>query len=402
MWYTQLTEQLARSVCKGNEDAAEQFVRNLLYLFEKHILKDEEPEPMMIFGFIKDLYKFRKSTKSHNVLLSEFAEECFGLLIVHYKNADDYLVYCSDFLNLIRDKRISNALNVFAEVQQLKYEFLTGRRKSSKIIPFLELTPFTQTTDFKQYHAKDNLPSVIFTEILNRFERDQFKKLDNRVRVDLNEFIFILNELLIETENPVELCSDLLDFLQPFVIVDERFDAFILSIYEYTKQFYEPELSQRPVTKEIKEKKISFWSSFFLDDSDCSDSEHNSIPQSSQNQSKLRVIRPLLNPDLFQICNQLETYIVKNQKYVSFFVTDKRCTNTNTNAIAAVMAQIKTGQLSKVDSILDELKNIKLTNPKDELLDIIESIKKNHGDPYQLKLQSRPSETTEEFTVLVL
>ncbi len=357
MWYIECSKYLARSICTDQEKEAEQFICDLLDVLKVQMYENEDFEPLMIFGFIMDLYRFKERTNPQNISLKQFAEECFSLVIVHAKNADEDLILCSDFNAFLLDPRIYRPLNIFTEVKQIKYELLTGARKSSKIIPFLDTTSFVQHQE-----NVDNWPKVALTQVIKRLEYEQLVKRDFTVKVDLNEFVCILNKLLNEMGDQLELCSDLVEFLKPYIIINERFDAFILSIYDYMKQFYS---SESATVKKQKTCNICtllclvFWEPSELE---------LLLPQVTQ-----MPIHPLLNPDLFSICALLDEYTKTKSSYFSFFMY--RPVHFHSAEVSLIVEQIRIGTLHSVASIVEQLNKIKLITQSDALNTIIQSIK---------------------------
>jgi hypothetical protein len=165
------------------------------------------------------------------------------------------------------------------------------------------------------------IPNVFFLKLLTRIEKKVFAKLDYTVSVNPPQLIPILHSLLSEVDDQFEIVSQLLFILLSVEHEDEQFEQLIAAV-----------------------KKIG---------------------------------DALLPPDINNIYNQLNEYADNSDSYFPslFFCSSVRQYGLE---VAKITEQIKQKKLNDVSSILDKLYEIKISNYKDKLLNIIQSIENQY------------------------
>ncbi|KTC78697.1 hypothetical protein [Legionella cincinnatiensis] len=217
MWYTDILQYQAKKVCRSNKKMAEQFITHLINLIETQW--DYEFELMAVLGFIKDLYLFAENNQYRDVSLSEFSRVCMGLLILHVKYADDYVVRVSDFIPLCKDEVIFTAMDIQNEVNELISGIYTE-------------TPLKDTDQLSRDFQKlfVSLPNKFFLKILLGIENEVFWNLDHNVSVNVDQLILVFRMLIAEASDPHQFVSQLLFFLEALEKKDEKFDEFIFEL----------------------------------------------------------------------------------------------------------------------------------------------------------------------------
>ncbi|KTD51007.1 DNA repair protein [Legionella quateirensis] len=225
MWYIKFLEQLATTICASDASAAVVFINQLMTLVKKEIFGDEDLEPLFVLGLIKDLFKYSKNTKDKDITLAEFAQKCMGLVILHAKSSDDESIYCIDFIDILKDKTIFNALNINKDLAVLRQECLDGKRKSESILPSSELKTVND-------YIANRVQLTTYTQnyMLKLFERKSFNDLKYVVKVDLGYSVHVLTVLLNQQKNPYPVLKSLHSFLLPLKDKDKRFDLLIRSV----------------------------------------------------------------------------------------------------------------------------------------------------------------------------
>lgn len=231
MWYLSLLQYQAKKICKSNKEMAERFIAHLIYLVEQ---SDFEFELIAVLGFIKDLYLFGERNQHRNVSLSEFSRECMGLLILHMKYTDDYLVKVSDFIPFCKDKFIFATLDIQGLVEKLTGNFC-------KTILLKEKDHSLLSKNFKK-----NAVIISHKDVLNALvwiEKEVFSNL-GYVFVDIDELILVFRKLIAEVDDPYQLVSELSVFLEVLENQNEEFDRFIFEIRKMDTEFLPLVLSE--------------------------------------------------------------------------------------------------------------------------------------------------------------
>ena len=238
MWYIKFLEQLATTICPSDASAAAAFINQLMALVKKEIFGNNDLEPLFLLGLIKDLFKYSKTNKDKVITLSEFAQKCMGLVILHAKSSDDESIYCIDFIDILKDKTIFNALNINKDLAVLRKECLDGKRKSESIVPSSELK---SVNDYIANRVR--LTTYTQNYMLKLFERKSFTDLNYLVKVDLGYSVYVLTVLLNQQKNPHALLKSLHSFLLPLQYKDKSFDLLISSIETEIKTMEQSEKS---------------------------------------------------------------------------------------------------------------------------------------------------------------
>src|SRR5690242_13522832 len=118
MWHVDLSQLLAKKICKTDEILAARFIAHIFYLFET-VYENYEIELSMVLGFIKDLYRFAEQNSYRDVPLEEFAELCIGLIILHTKSTDELTIYIRDFIPFLKDDTIFSDLAIEKKIKPL-------------------------------------------------------------------------------------------------------------------------------------------------------------------------------------------------------------------------------------------------------------------------------------------
>ncbi|VEB35775.1 DNA repair protein [Legionella sainthelensi] len=308
MWYTSILQSQAKKICKSNMNMAERFITHLVDLIETKW--DYEFELMAILGFIKDLYLFAENNKYRDVSLSEFSRVCMGLLILHVKYADDYVVRVSDFIPLCKDEIIFTAMDIQNEVNGLISSIYNGHR--------LQNTDRSLSSrSFQRTFAAT--PNKILLKILLGIENEVFWNLDHNVSVNVDQLILIFRLLIAEANDPHQLVSQLLFFLEILENKDEKFDELIFELRK---------------------------------------SEEELLP---------RVVH--------EICLQLEEYLTMSKPHSNlrfFCCLRSPSPYDHSRDITEIVKNIKQKELQNIDNIFEKLYEIEIISPKDKLIDTIQ------------------------------
>lgn len=219
MWYTNILHSQAKKICKSDKEMAEQFITHLIGFVETQW--DYKFELMAVLGFIKDLYLFAVYNHYRDVPLSEFSRVCIGLLILHIKNVDDNAVKVSDFIPLCKNKIISAAMDLHADVIELKSDCY-------KNTPLETIDHSMLGIDFKELSVSTS--NKVLLKILLKIEKKVFLSLDYNVSVSVEQLILVFRMLLAEVDDPYQIVSQLLFLLEVFEKRDKAFDQFILEL----------------------------------------------------------------------------------------------------------------------------------------------------------------------------
>ncbi|KTD15590.1 DNA repair protein [Legionella gratiana] len=219
MWYTEILQYQAKKICKSNKEMAERFITHLINLVETRW--DYEFELMAILGFIKDLYLFAENNQYRDVSLSEFSRVCMGLLILHVKNADDHVVYVSDFIPLCKDEIVFTAMDIQNEVNKLKNNV---HKKMH----------WTTSINFQKVIA--STLNNVFLRMLLGIEKEVFLNLDHHVSVNVEQLIIVFRMLIAEARDPHQLVCQLLFLLESLEQQDGKFDRFIFELRKSEKK----------------------------------------------------------------------------------------------------------------------------------------------------------------------
>lgn len=285
MWYVPLAKMLAQKICKTDKEAAVLFINNLFEFLTKVLAKDADIEPLILMGFLKDLYLYERANRDTHCTLSQFARRCVGLLILHFKSGDDFSMYSVDFLPLIKNVEIFKALS---------------KSNQSSSAP---------------------ISDELYLLLLKQIELESFVSLKYTVTINLNNFAFIFELLYLQIAEQGDVIFSLIADLLPYGRLNREFDAFIFDLA----------------------KKINRLSAPMIDD----------------------------------ICSRLEHYVSVHDSQ-SFPRFSANPYYRYGNEVSKVLQQIKQIQLFDPDAILIRLKAIRVVNPDDALVGIIESLEKRY------------------------
>lgn len=369
MQYIKLLEQLAIMICPSEQEAAVTFVNKLLTLMKTDIYNDEDPELLFIFGLITDLYSYSVRTQGQKISLSTFAQRFMGLVILHAKSTDEYAIYCSDFLNILRNKIIYKSLRVSKEQSELSRAYLDG----VKVHP--DLLPSSKIKSVNDYIANvQKVAEIAQNNILKRFEAQTFKDLNYSVKLDLDNLVMVLNILLNRVENPYPILQNLYNLALPLKNKEQIFDALISALDKEIKKFELTQQLSKNTDPNISLASINF---------DSDDEEQPLLPQEKETprmEVNLILIPQLEMPPLSfssalsnYICKKLTKYTEPLSSAFSFFLGDQR---RYTTQVKQILFQIDDGEHLEIENILEQLKDIKITNQQDDLVGIISSIEK--------------------------
>ncbi|KTD63428.1 DNA repair protein [Legionella santicrucis] len=314
MWYTDILQYQAKKICKSNKKMAERFITHLIHLVETQW--DYEFELMAVLGFIKDLYLFAENNQYRDISLSEFSRVCMGLLILHVKYADDYVVKVSDFIPLCKDEIIFTAMDMQNEVNELTSSIHTKtplKETEQSLLSRNLQKPFVST------------PDKVLLKILIGIENEVFWNLDHNVSVNVDQLIIVFRMLIAETSDPHQFVSQLLFLLEALEKEDEKFDEFIFELRK---------------------------------------NEEELLPQVIH-EICLRLEEYLKN-----------TKSHLNLHFFCCFVSAS--THVHRRDISEIVEKIKQKELKDVDSILEKLYEIEIINPKDKLIDTIQFLESKY------------------------
>lgn len=314
MWYTGILQSQAKKICKSNKNMAERFITHLVNLIETKW--DYEFELMAILGFIKDLYLFAENNKYRDVSLSEFSRVCMGLLILHVKYADDYVVRVSDFIPLCKDEIIFTAMDIQNEVSGLISSIYTGH--------LLQDTDYSLSSrSFQKTFV--STANKILLRILLGIENEVFWNLDHNVSVNVDQLILVFRLLIAEASDPHQLVSQLLFFLEVLENKDEKFDELIFELRKSEAELLP--LVVHEVCLQLEE---------YL--------------AKSKSHSNVRFFCCLTSPSPYD----------------------------HSRDITEIVKKIKQKELQDIDSILEKLYEIEIISPKDKLIDIIQFLESKY------------------------
>ncbi|CAM2872136.1 hypothetical protein [Legionella worsleiensis] len=228
MWYAPLFEQLATTICKSNSDSAVAFINRLIHLVHIYLFKEKEIEPLFVLGVIKDLFDYSEALKDKEVSLEDFACKSTGLVVIHAKYSSEYEVYCSDFIDILRDKTISSALKINDDLVVLKQDYYNGKYNDVTILPATKVKTVNEFV----------LSRVNYFFVVGRFILDKLKLMERQCLIDLHyhvgvDFTYslsVLSVLLLRQHNPHDVLKHLYTSLVPFKKKDVRFEPLIVFI----------------------------------------------------------------------------------------------------------------------------------------------------------------------------
>lgn len=371
MWYLKLLEYLAIKICPDDGMNAVSFIKSWIGLLEQEFYDGVWLEPLVIFGLAIDLYHYSNQNKGKNISSTEFAKKCIGLTVLHVKSSEDESVFCVDFAHMISEESILKFLDIDKRLLLLKKQYLSGERKHSKVQPVFSLT------DINMYIAnRVFLNEAIFTDVVKEFERKTFRELNYFVKVEIKDMVLLLNEFLSQQKNPTTLLINLNYHLLPYKNSSPHFDQLIEAVQRNIRSV---ESHERTEKRGANASKCAFLQS----------SKSNSIKEimSQCPKSKLRlkpfkinlVLIPKLelnklphnNPAIINLCAALNVYSEKTSyNSYSFYACNFR---KHRSEVSVIVSEILKGNLPDISAIIQELKKIKISNPGDELLDIIDS-----------------------------
>ena len=381
MWYIKLLEYCAKKINKSERDQAVLFIHDLIDLFKNKFSPTEDLELMLVFGFVIDIYKFVNLKRKKPLSLTEFAEQSIGLLMLHTKNSEDEAWFCSDFIDLLTDEKIYSAFKIDSELIKYRKQYLMGERQSKYVIPLSNLHTL------KKYKINnDYLRLVILTDVLKRIETKVFYNLGYIVKTSLDEMVLVLNFLLNKIDDQFNILIDLHKYLLPYKNDDLKFNQFIAAVDRELRKFKVLRFTPGNFINIGKLTKF-LHSSYTLLDAYEEEKPDNKSHPSKKLKNKVHVkllLIPLLslehlaryNPEMIAIGDQLEKYTSKSQGFLSFF--GKKLVREHTKEIAAIANDIRRGEFVSVRAIIDELNSIQITNPADELIQIIDFIERNN------------------------
>ncbi|RUR17755.1 hypothetical protein ELY21_10620 [Legionella sp. km535] len=225
MWYFKFLEHLAASICVSEARKAVLFIKQLITLVKREIYADNEFEPLFILGLVKDIFNFLKSSKNKDITLSQFAQRCVGLVILHAKSSDEEAIFSIDFIDVLKDKTIFNALNISKELAVLREEYLDGTCESDSVLSSSDLR------SINEYIANRSLLiDYTLNNMLRQIEKKTFADLNYVVSVDLNYLQHVLFALSNQQKHPVPVLKSLHSFLLVLEHKDSRLDELIHSI----------------------------------------------------------------------------------------------------------------------------------------------------------------------------
>lgn len=219
MWHIQLLKDLAQKICKTDQNAAVSFIEVLFYLIKQDSFLADKLDVLALMGVIKDIYLFAKKNETKNISLAEFSIFCIGLLILHIKSSDDYIVENFDFASVIEDKNIFKALH---------------RAGDGKNIHRL----------FSPQDWRDRIDDLDPVVILHHIERDVFAQLQFKVSVNLYQLAYMLSALLARQNDQFGVVSDLLLFLLPYEGLNSEFNELIYGIKDLHAELIKPNMKE--------------------------------------------------------------------------------------------------------------------------------------------------------------
>ncbi len=354
MWYMDLLKHLAGTICNDERNAVE-FINNLFNVLRTDIFYGEKLEPLMIFGVINDLYKYSLANNK-KTSLEQFAEKCIGLIVIHAKYSGDFKICCDDFIEIIKNKSIASVLKLNDELRSLHKRYIDGTKKNKEI----EIEGKIRNINQFIFNRK-LIHDAVLTDVVKRIEKTTFAELDFYVRVPIDDIVMVLNILLNQMDNTKEIVADLYNYLLEYLSIEPGFDQLIFEI--------DRNLSEFGVLKE------------HLNESDKDDQENGISNSKMVVTLVLKSSQPVQdtepNPAIINICKQLDDYAKKAPKANSFFISNS---SRYREGVACILQQIKNHEFLTVESILEQLKTIRILDSTDELVSIIESISRHTGD----------------------
>lgn len=225
MWYFKFLEHLAASICVSDSRNAVLFITQLITLVKREIYADNEFEPLFILGLVKDLFNYSKSSKNKDITLSQFAQRCMGLVLLHAKSSDEEAIFSIDFIDILKDKTIFNALNISKNLAVLREEYLDGTRNSNTVL---------SSSDLRSINGyivnRSLLIDYTLNYMLKEIELQTFADLNYVVSVDLKNLQHILLALSNQQKSPVTVLKSLHSFLLILEHKDSQLDELIHSV----------------------------------------------------------------------------------------------------------------------------------------------------------------------------
>lgn len=374
MWYILLLQQLAESPGLPFNPRAVFFIKNLIESVKIHVFDNEKLEPQFIFGLLSDIYSRSLQPKFLYTSFSQFAQFCMGLAILHAKSAYDNTIFCSDFTDVLNNPKIYKLLNLDLELSLFQYnswkEYKNGKQTYKSIPPLISIT------DINQYISiREQFLNTIQTDMLKQFEFRALADLNYVVRVDVDHLVFVLNILLNQIEDPYVVLIGLYEHIQNLKNVDDKFDCFLDAVKREIDKFERSDsksletISQKPIKKSNKHHYTR------LNDYDTESEDELQNPDELPCKTKvfLELIpsKQILTSGLIDALHRLKDYTQPQAKLFSFFVSAQR---NHVSEVKKLLQLVDTEHIVNLVSLVEELRQIKITHTKDLLLKIISSL----------------------------
>lgn len=299
MWHIELLKHLARQICKTNKNEAALFIEHLFlsldYLYGKKPL-----EALMLMGMIKDLFFFSKKNEHRDISLADFSRLCIGLVVIHAKATYDSYIDNHTFIKLIKHKELFAALSSQDNI---------------------ELTDNEYACFFAYAQQYKSIPDAFYIKLLAKIEREVLTQLRYKVSCATYPFSYVLCALLLQVKHQLDVTTDLLSFLLPYLGCNDEFDEFIGAIGNF---------------QDVQ---------FCLDD----------------------------------MYMQLESYVAQSKTSNYFANLFPVFFPRHVHEVVSIMKQIKRHELSDVDSILARLNQIEFVRVDDKLAGLIQSLEILYG-----------------------
>lgn len=383
MWYIRLIQQLAKTTCTSPEADSVFLVEHVFNLLNTHLYPkvvttssdglsevvmpgcEGDPDLVALLGVIVDLYKFRKANPQQ-VSLSKFSRTLFGLLILHGKSAEDDAFFSADFAVILKDRYLENVIGMGVKKNVLVSEFLDGTRGQFKA----ELDKGFENPEIEQEFNKRVVDAAL-SKIAIKLEATVFQSLHCHVSSVLSEFIAVLSALFCEINGDIDTLFDLKEHIKGVKGQSAEFDVFIHSVSRIFSQYDAIKLEVlSPANMQVIKFPAPLNQTQLLFNPKLSTHKTTSSLDLSNNEG----LNSLLNPGLFSIYTKLESYQADKQCSTSLY---RVCgAQKHKEAVEGIANQIKIGKLATVESVLAELKKIKVTDREDELITICTTIDK--------------------------
>jgi hypothetical protein len=351
MWESTLLKFLAKKLCPKDPGGASQFVRNLCSVVHKQIYNQQSIQPIVLLGVIKDLFMMYSTKPRQTLSLVEFCEYCFGLFMLHIKNAEEEqnIESCYHFSSILTNKYLSSYLNVQEKIELLTNDYAAGILKSKR------------EYDVEYGNFKDFIRPEVLKTIIWDIESKAFKHLNYCVSVPFDEVVVVLNVLFNRIDKPHHVLFELYNSLLPYK--NEGDFKYLIPVIEKNLPWVKPYKTE---ALDNLSSVYRYARGFFLDIPAINKLVYGSGKPSGPVEIELIgwISYPnQLDPSAHITYQQLKEYL--SAPSYSFF-SCCRAIRKYKAEVADVIEQIEDGLLNDIDSIVVQLEQIDI-NDKDLL-----------------------------------